>query len=46
MQSQKPVFKSGEKLEYRIRYGFITAGNVSFLTEKKIYLVPAYFTLR
>lgn len=35
--SNEPVFKHGEKLNFRIRYGFITAGHVNFVTEQKEY---------
>jgi len=32
--SNEPVFKQNEKLDFKIRYGFITAGSVDFITNQ------------
>jgi len=44
--SNEPVFKQGETLDFRIRYGFISAGNVNFVTEKKDFSGEEVFHTR
>ena len=41
--SNEPVFKQNEKLDFKIRYGFITAGSVDFVTSQANFLEEKVF---